>query len=421
MSKKYFVFLALTFTTLSMNLFGSGLMLYEISAPRVRLGSAGWAASANDPSTVFSNPAGMTRFCSPQLEAGLEPIYLHVHFEPDENTEVLGDDGVVSPWIPAGGLFYVHPINSQLSLGFGGLGFFGSSLKYNSDWVGRYYLTEATLQGFSAAFSAAYRVNSCLSIGAGYTPNLIVFKQKGKINNVLDSLPDGELELKDTDWGHGYYLGLLYEFNPCTRVGVQYLSDIKYHLKDVPDFKDVGPTLNNLISITGLDQNPVVLDVRVPKMVTVGFSHDINSCLSVVGDVGWQEWSKFGKVEITLGKSSDITLTAIKKYKDAWHAALGFEYYYCPSLLVSFGGAYDSSCVTKEERTFDFPVGEQWRFGTGFRWEICCNTSIDAAYSLQWGGDLPIDRNRGPLAGRVSGHFVNTFAHFANISILRNF
>ncbi len=40
---------------------GGGVYLYEVNATEVGLAGAGWAARADDASTVFTNPAGMTR------------------------------------------------------------------------------------------------------------------------------------------------------------------------------------------------------------------------------------------------------------------------------------------------------------------------------------------------------------------------
>jgi len=49
-----------------------GLYLYEIGTPEVGLASAGWAARAQDASTVFTNPAGMTRLKQSELQFGLQ-------------------------------------------------------------------------------------------------------------------------------------------------------------------------------------------------------------------------------------------------------------------------------------------------------------------------------------------------------------
>ena len=47
-----------------------GLSLYEIGASDVGLASAGWAARAQDPSTLLKNPAGMSRLEGNQFQGG---------------------------------------------------------------------------------------------------------------------------------------------------------------------------------------------------------------------------------------------------------------------------------------------------------------------------------------------------------------
>ena len=80
-----------------------GIILYELGAPDVGLASAGWAARADDPATVFTNPAGMARLPDKQLMVGGQMIYGQFGFKPDENTAVEGNDGG-NPvgWLPGG-------------------------------------------------------------------------------------------------------------------------------------------------------------------------------------------------------------------------------------------------------------------------------------------------------------------------------
>ena len=47
-----------------------GLLLYEIGTEDVGLASAGYTARAQDASTVFTNPAGMTRLEGSQFDRG---------------------------------------------------------------------------------------------------------------------------------------------------------------------------------------------------------------------------------------------------------------------------------------------------------------------------------------------------------------
>ena len=53
---------------------GAGLILYEINSPLTGTASAGWAALAEDASTAFTNPAGMTRLDRSQLLVGAQPL-----------------------------------------------------------------------------------------------------------------------------------------------------------------------------------------------------------------------------------------------------------------------------------------------------------------------------------------------------------
>src|SRR5579862_1347859 len=70
-----------------------GFFLYELGTPDVGLASAGYAARAQDASTVFTNPAGMTMLDHSQILAGIQPIYAHLNFAQDASTTTRGTDG----------------------------------------------------------------------------------------------------------------------------------------------------------------------------------------------------------------------------------------------------------------------------------------------------------------------------------------
>ena len=136
-----------------------------------------------------------------------------------------------------------------------------------------------------------------------------------------------------------------------------------------------------------------------------------------MGNVGWQDWSQFGKVDVTVSAEDTNTLTVDRNYKDTWHVAAGLQYKISQLWLLAFGVAYDSSMMDDKERTPDVPVGATWRFGAGAKYKVKDNIDLGLAYECAWGGDLPMDINRGPLAGRVSGEYTNTALHFINLAL----
>ena len=230
-----------------------GLYLYEVGSPDVGLAAAGYAARAQDASTAFTNPAGMTRLKQPSLMLGAQPMYLHLSFDPDSDTsQVAGnlplrggsaDDGDSNGWMPAGGLFYVHPVNDKLALGLAVTGYFGLALDYQNDWVGRYYVQETTLQAAGVQPAIAWQVNDRLSVGAGVAVLNGVLKDKVAINNIDPLVGDGQLKYKDTDWTVQYNLGVLYEPVDGTRFGLTYLSEADLNFSDKVDLRGLGPRL----------------------------------------------------------------------------------------------------------------------------------------------------------------------------------
>ena len=93
---------------------------------------------------------------------------------------------------------------------------------------------------------------------------------------------------------------------------------------------------------------------------------------AIMGNLGWQEWSEFGKVGVVVTSEDTNSLTIDRDYKDTWHAAVGAQYRVAAPLLLTAGIAYDSSMVDDEDRTLDLPMGESWRFGLGSRCDSIC-------------------------------------------------
>jgi long-chain fatty acid transport protein len=384
-----------------------GLYLYEIGSPDVGLAAAGYAARAQDASTAFTNPAGMTRLKQPSLMAGAQPMYLNIDFSADINTTVAGDSGDSSGWMPAGGLFYVHPVNEKLAFGLAVTGYFGLALDYQDNWVGRYYVQDTTLQAAAIQPAIAWQVNDQLSVGAGVAMLYGMFEEKLAVNRVLDALPDGELKLEDEDITVQLNLGVLYEPVSGTRFGLTYLSKADLDFSDKADVSGFGPTLEGIL---GLGSRNIDLGMTMPQAVMFSVYRELNDRLALMANLGWQDWSEFGKVEVSVSNTR-VDLTTDLDYDDTWHIAFGAQYRLSEPWLLTAGIAYDSAMFDEEDLTPALPVGETWRFGFGTLYDWSKSLTFGAAYALGWGGDLDMDVERGPLAGRVSGTYKNTAIH----------
>jgi long-chain fatty acid transport protein len=87
--------------------------------------------------------------------------------------------------------------------------------------------------------------------------------------------------------------------------------------------------------------------------------HDVNQQWSVMGDLGWQDWSQFGAPQITV---SGQTLNNVSRMKDTWHGALGVQYRPTEQWRLNAGVAFDSSPYqSQSDVAITLPTGDEWR------------------------------------------------------------
>jgi long-chain fatty acid transport protein len=394
-----------------------GLYLYELGNSDVGMAGAGWTARAQDASTVFTNPAGMTRLKKSEMLVGVQPIYMHMKFSPNSNTTPSGKDGDASTWLPAGGLYYVHNLMPKLKIGVSTVGYFGLGLDYENDWVGRYYVQKVKLQALGVQPALAFQVTDWLSLGAGVVALHGVLDQKAAVNNIDPNQSDGKLKLEDSDWTYQANLGVLVEPRKGTRFGLTYLSEGDLRFKDKPKFSNLGPGMKAALRANGLLDAKVKIDFTMPQALMFSGYHELNDRWAIMGNLGWQDWSEFGKVGVSVASENTSSLTFDRNYKDTWHVAVGTQCRVADPWLLTAGVAYDSSMVDDKDRTPDLPLGEAWRFALGARYDWSKKLALGLGYTLLWSGDLDMNVNKGPLAGKVSGTYENASMNFINFYV----
>ena len=404
-----------------------GLMLYEVGTADVGLASAGYGARAQDASTVFTNPAGMTRLPGNQFVAGAQLMWSNDKFSVGSGTSPAlgtGDGGYVigsGGWFPGGGGYFSYSVSPQLKLGLALTGNFGAGLKYDDDWVGRYYVQQATIIGMSILPSIAYKVNDKLSLGASVNAMYGYFKQQVAIN-VPDVLRpgvvipsqraagDAQLRLKDETWGWGANLGLLYEADKDTRFGLVWTSAVKLDFSDQAQFVNLG-NLGTTLQSRGLLNPTINVGIKVPQTLMGSFFTQMNDRWALLGSVGWQQWSKFGQVQLGIDNTANPrSLTTDLPFKDTWHVALGAQYHVSAPWLLNFGVAYDSGFQNGSQVSPLLPLNSAWRFGFGAQNKLSQTTEWGVAAELMYGGSIDTNiQSATPVALGGRGNLVGSY------------
>jgi long-chain fatty acid transport protein len=404
---------------LSTRALAGGFFLSEIGTPDLGLASAGYASRAQDASTVFTNPAGMTRLDQTQLMVGAQPIYGHEVFDPNGRTTKTGTDGgnSIIP-LPGASAFFVYNLTPDIKVGIGSVTYFGGALEYNKNWVGRYFLQGATILGSSILPSIAYRVNKWLSIGGGANVMIGYLKERVAVANAFEKLPDGQLTLMDWTAGIGGDFGILVEPDSNTRFGLQYLTPVSLNFSDVPHFSGLGPGEIFIFKRRKIFGASVDINLTVPQSLLFSAFHQFNEKVAVMADAGWQDWSAFGNPSIGINTANPKSVTGNLKYQDTFHLAIGTQYKPTRPVTISAGFSFDNSMVSGPSRSVSAPVGNQYRFGTGVQYALSEALTAGAAYEFQWQGDLSLDQGTGPIRGTVAGRFRNVNISFFGLNLI---
>lgn len=405
---------------------GGGLWLYEGGSPDLGTAGAGRAALASDASTAGANPAGMTRLDRSQMLTAVQGLYIDSRFDTELSGFGGGDGGNAGGFVPSGGLHYVHRVSDDLRLGISAGSYFGLGADYGDDWAGRYYTTKAELLTFGLNPGAGYRVNNWLSVGAGVSVLYATLDQKAAVNNSAvpgqTGLADGKLELDADDVGYGFNLGMLVSPWSGTRFGLTYRSEVDLKFEDAATLKNIGPVLQGLLNASGLAGSEVDIEMTVPQAVMLSGYQQLTDRWAIMGNIGWQDWSEFGKQELTLSSSTATSFTKDLGYDDTWHFALGAQYRFAERWLWSVGAAYDTSPVDDADKlTPDLPLDRQIRIGTGIQYDWNEDVTVGVAYEYLDAGEAEIDQEGGPLQGPLKGEYDPNEIHFFAVNLIWKF
>ena len=363
---------------LAPNMSAAGFALQEHGVAGLGNAFAGGAASAEDASTVFYNPAGMSLLEGSQITTGFHFVIPKAKFTnqgtttlgvPTQGGNAISKEEAILP-----NLFYVRPLNEDLKFGIGVSAPFGLSTNYDKNWVGRYVARETSLETVIINPSIAYRVNDNVSIGGG----LSYMKGDAVLSNAVDfglvflnqlqsgGIPanaqtmalagdiranlgstkyDGSLRLDGDGDGWGFNFGLIYEVTDSFRWGMHYRSGVSLNLSGNADF-EVG-ALGGILGGAFQDQGGKVT-VELPDTFALSFYGEVNEKLSLMGDVTRTTWSSFESLVIKFENPSPPDNVIPELWEDVNKYSVGATYKLSEKMTGRAGLALDESPVPSD-------------------------------------------------------------------------
>lgn len=375
------------------NVEAAGFALIEQSASGMGNAYAGAAAIAEDASTIFFNPAGMTYINGTQAVGALHLIKPSVEFNNKGSVGVAGDEGPNAgdlAFVP--NFYFMTELTPSVKVGVGVNVPFGLKTEYDDQWLGRFQGVKSELKTININPSIAFRVSDQLSLGLG----LSVMRAEAELTRqVFTGGPEPEVNIKGHDWGFGFNLGAIYQATIDTRFGLAYRSKVKQELDGKAKFD---------APLAGLNTD-VTAKVDLPESFSASVFSHLNSKWDVMADITWTRWSRFEELRILRDNGTTLTVTP-ENWENTMRYSIGANYHYSDTIKLRAGLAYDEDAINDEFRTARIPGNDRKWVSLGAAWKVTPVSVIDIGYAHLFVKDAKIDDNQ--LAsgnGRLTGEF----------------
>ncbi|MCD6048319.1 MAG: ompP1 [Gammaproteobacteria bacterium] len=393
--------------------FAAAFMLNEQNAVQTGDFGAGGAAIAEDASTAWFNPAGLTRIDKPQIVAGGNGINFSSKFtgQVSQQVDILGTtisggtqnvngiSGGAAAFIP---FFHAaYPINPNIVAGFSVTTPFGLETNYSPATYVRYAATETKLSTIDISPSLGVKLNNKFSLGLGVDEQrlLATFDSYAALDPIDNPSTQTLSHNVASDWAPGWHIGGLFEPTNTTRIGLSYHSKVVHHATGYSLFSGGLASPDFLDPTAEYYSGNASTTLTLPANTTLSAYHDMNNRWAVMGSIIYTQWSVLNQlvlnnvaaIDPNLDTQGLVTAVVPQNFHNTWRASVGTTYKIAPQWLVRTGVGYDETPTNNTDRNLRLPDGDRYAVAFGARYLATKNTTLDAGWTHEFVKTVNID------------------------------
>jgi long-chain fatty acid transport protein len=364
----------------AMNTSANGFRLADQDAFATARGEA-FVATADNPSAVYYNPAGITQLEGGNLRGGLYGIYLNPGYTPTNHSRTFHSSDNLAA-VPQ--LFYTcTPKDSRLSLGLGVYAPYGGSMNWPQDTGFRTVATEGKLTYLTLNPVVAVKLLPQLSFGGGLMVNYVNMDLEQGLRASYLPPAINFFRFKGDGWSVGYNAGILWQPHPKISFGATFRSSARMNFQGNTDF-ELEPGAYNTPA-----QRSAEASFTFPLTTVLGVSYRPTPKWNIEFDANYTGWNSFDTVTIEQSPpplSRPFTnnvpvnlnwqaswmyeLGATRYFDSGWHASAGIVYnensvpntYYTP-LAADMDRYFLSAGAGYKGKRFNFDIAYQFGYG----------------------------------------------------------
>lgn len=400
------------FAGMTLSLFGNGFGLPDQDAFATGRGEA-VVATADNPSAIYYNPAGIAQLQGNNVRAGFYGIYLDPSYTPQFGTHTYHNDAKLHE---AGHLYYTYGKDEwPVVLGLGIYAPFGLGVEWPQNTGFRTIATRAELLYSTINPVLAIKLGPTFMIGGGVMVNYANADiRQGLFSPVV---PVDGFRFAGEGWGAGYNLGALWQPYEMLSFGVTFRSgatiDLRGHT-EAYNFAPPFPSFEQRVAATA--------DLPVPLQAVFGVSYRPSSDWNLEFDANYTGWNAVDTILINQPASFALprSIPLVLNWQSSWLFEFGATKYFPSGWHVSAGYVLNENAMP--DARFNPLVADLDRhffsLGTGYKGSVF---NFDVAYQFGYGPSRNVNGSAPSLAGQNADGRYDYISHALLITVGMHF
>ena len=409
----------------------SSFALIEQSASGQGASYAGAAAVAEDASTIYFNPAGMTRLSGQQIVIAGHIISPDASYTDSGNSTTFAGSPLQGSNSSTGdpsfipNFYYSAELDNEIYVGVGVNVPFGLATDYDDGWYGRYHAMKSEISTININPSIAWKASESVSVGFGISIQYADLTLSNNIDSMAaclnieasagmamgcdytvpgDASRDSSLNLSGDSTEIGWNAGIMIDLDEKSRLGIAYRSAIKHDVTGDANYTldgtldAVAAAASGAFGFNILQDTSLKATAALPETFSISYAGDINPEWTVLADWTWTGWSSLDTITVVQSgviPGSDPVLDL--QYRNTSRYSVGAIYKPEGKLLYRGGLAYDETPIrSAETMTPRIPGNDRTWLSFGVGYVPAESWSLDFAYSHLFISNTQI--NNGPTS-----------------------
>lgn len=375
--KKFLIFAALVFSTAAAT-YAGGYRVSLQGQKALAMGHTGVAVIESS-ELVFFNPAGLVYLDDKlNISAGVSGVFSSIAYQNSETGAHARTDS------PMGTPFYFYAsykATDWMSVGLGVYTPYGSTVKYDDDWVGSHLVNNIELQAIYIQPTVSFKINDRLSVGGGpiYVTGSVNFNRN--LNRSLTDLEGNRANVEIdasgiSNWG--WVASTMFKVTDDFHIGATYRSEI---ILEADDGKAMFSNVQNSNNPRSpFKDTSIRASMPMPAELSVGLSYSFYDKWTFAFDYDRDFWSAYESLDIHFEDPAIPDSRNPRNYKNASIYRFGVKYDATEMFTIRAGYYFDESPVREGYFAPETPRNDSNNFTAGLTVNIGSHFQVDAAF-----------------------------------------